>query len=370
MSTKTQGTLSKAASKTRKASTSKANTKTEILHVGIDLGTSRSAVATSTGVRDLIASVVGWPKDTISTKALGKGTQFGGDVIKNRLALDVVWPLADGNLIFTDLEGKEQTKARRAAEELMKEIKRLAQPAKNESIYAVIGAPAEAPRENKQAIIEIARKAGIDAVMVVSEPFAVAYTVDALVDSIVIDIGAGTIDLCRMSGTLPTDEDQVTVFKAGNFIDQEIANRVKEKYGDAQFSINMIKLAKERFSSVTQNAQRALVTFPVDGVPTELDITKEVRQSVNLIVPEVVEGIRKLVATFDPEFQERIRNRVFVSGGGSLIYGIREAIEIGMQVIGGGKVTLVDEPVYAGADGALKLAQEMPAKFWAKLKNN
>jgi molecular chaperone DnaK (HSP70) len=35
--------------------------KAEILHVGIDLGTSRSAVSASNGERHLVESYVGWP---------------------------------------------------------------------------------------------------------------------------------------------------------------------------------------------------------------------------------------------------------------------------------------------------------------------
>ena len=341
---------------------------TDVLYIGIDLGTSRSAIAASNGTRDLVASVVGWPKDNVSAKVLGQKTLFGEDVIKKRLALDVVWPLADGNLVFSDLSGEDRERARRAAEELIQQLKKMSRPTLGQATYAVIGAPAEATKENKQAIIDIARAAGMDSVMVVSEPFAVAYAVDALEDAIVIDIGAGTIDLCRMSGTLPTLEDQVTVFKAGNYIDEEIAKRVRAKHPEAQFSINMIKKAKERFSAVTDQSERAVVTFPVDGVPTEIDITEEVHEAVALIVPELVEGIRKLVSTFDPEFQDKIRSRVFVSGGGSQIYGLREAIEAGMTKIGGGNVFLVEEPVFAGANGALKLAREMPVKYWEKLR--
>lgn len=344
--------------------------KTGVLHVGIDLGTSRSAVAGSNGVREMVASVVGWPKDSVSAKVNGAAPIFGDDALQKRMALNVCYPLVDGNLAYTDLEGDQQTMSRNAAIQLMAHLKQISRATVDQAVYAVIGAPAEATRENKQAIIAMARDAGLDGVMVVSEPFAVAYALDALQDAIVIDIGAGTIDLCRMAGTLPETEDQVTIFKAGNFVDRAMAALIRKSYPDAQFSLNMIKKAKERFSSLLESENRARVVFPIDGVPTELDVTDEVRAAVRLVIPEMVDGIRQLVATFDPEFQERIRSRVFVSGGGSQIYGLQQALEEGLEGLGGGKVYIVEDPVFTGAQGALKLAQEMPLEYWQQLGNS
>jgi rod shape-determining protein MreB len=48
-----------------------------ILHVGIDLGTSQSSIVTSTGIRRTVSSVVGWPKDLISYKFLKKQVVIG-----------------------------------------------------------------------------------------------------------------------------------------------------------------------------------------------------------------------------------------------------------------------------------------------------
>lgn len=341
------------------------------LYVGIDLGTSRSAVAASNGVREVVASVVGWPRDSVSSKMhRGRTVLFGDEALEHRLSCDVVFPLADGNLVFPDLVGPDQQQSRQAAVQLMEHLVELAQPAKDQLVFAVIGAPAEATANNKQAILEMAREAGIDAAMVVSEPFSVAYAVDALDESIIIDIGAGTIDLCRMHGTLPSADDQLTISKAGNFIDRELANLIRERHPEVQFTINMIKKAKERFSGVVDSGERALVTFPIKGKPTELDVTEEIQTAVKLIVPEILDAIQELVATFDPEFQERIRQRVFVAGGGSQIFGLRKALEMGMSEIGGGQVFLVDEPVFSGCNGALKLSQEMPDEHWKKLRKS
>ncbi len=339
-----------------------------ILYVGVDLGTSRSAVACSNGVRECIGSVVGWPKDTVSRKVLGSEPLLGDEALERRLSLDVVFPLADGNLRFPSMSGEEREKARRAGVTLVSHLMKLSRPRKDQLVYAVIGAPAEATQNDKQAIIELAQEAGIDSVMVVSEPFSVAYGIDALDDALVIDIGAGTIDLCRMHGTLPEKGDQVTISKAGNFIDSELAKLIAKRFPEAQFTINMVKKAKERFSGIVESSDRALVTFPVNGKPTQLDITAEVQQAVGLIVPEIIAALRRLVASFDPEFQSRLRSRVFVSGGGSQIFGLQKALEAGLEELGGGKVFLVEEPVFAGANGALKLAREMPQDYWEKLR--
>ena len=46
--------------------------KPEAIHVGIDLGTSRSAISASTGVRHVLDSYVGWPVDMVARKLVKK----------------------------------------------------------------------------------------------------------------------------------------------------------------------------------------------------------------------------------------------------------------------------------------------------------
>src|SRR5690606_41729692 len=77
----------------------------------------------------------------------------------------------------------------------------------------------------------------------------------------------------------------------------------------------------------------------------------------------------RLIASFDPEFQHRLRNRVLLAGGGSTIKGLDTAIESAMKRdLGGGKVVRVEEPIYGGSNGALKIAHDMPEEFWEQLK--
>ena len=339
-----------------------------VLYLGIDLGTSRTSVSASNGVRETVASLVGYPKDAVSQKLLKKSVLFGDDALKNRLALDFYRPLEHGVLKCSEENIEEYQANLRAAQDLIAEIIRRARPRKDELIYGVIGVPAQVSINNKQAILDAARET-VDSVMLCSEPFSVAYGLDMLDDVLVIDIGAGTTDLCRMHGTMPEDADQITITYAGDWIDNRFAELLKESYPEAQFTIQMLKRIKERYACVSEDQPKVVVEFPVSGKPTPFDVTNQLRTACQGIVPPIVEGLSKLVASFDPEFQERLKDRVLLGGGGSQIKGLDDAIEREMKDrLGDGKVERCEEPMYGGSNGALKIAHDMPAEFWEKLK--
>ncbi len=338
-----------------------------VLYLGIDLGTSRTSVSASNGVRETVASYVGYPKDVVAQKLLKRDVLFGSEAVEHRLSLKFYRPLEHG--VLKSSEEKDDYEGNlRAAKDLIAEAIRMAKPRKDELVYAVIGAPAQAQINNKEAIIDAARSA-VDSVMLCSEPFAVAYGLDWLDDVLVIDIGAGTVDLCRMHGTMPEDSDQVTLTTAGDFVDQQFSQLVTEAYPEAQHTIRMLRDIKERFASVAEEMEPARVQLPVKGKPTDFDLTDQLREACRRIVPPIVAGLGELVATFDPEFQSRLKNRVLLAGGGSMIKGLDNAIEKEMhERLGEGKVIRIEEPIYGGSNGALKIAHDMPSDYWEQLK--
>ncbi len=342
----------------------------EFLYVGIDLGTSRSSIAASNGIRSVIPSVVGWPKDSIARKLLKTSVLVGKDAQENRLCLDMIHPLEHGVLRGSGDDSDEGKAALErslaAAREILMHLVKEVKPLSGQTIYGVIGAPAQASVKNKKALIKVAEGI-LDAVIVVSEPFSVAYGMDRLQDTLVVDIGAGTTDLCRMYGAFPTDEDQLTLTAGGDTIDELLYQSLVERKTQAQFNLNMVRKAKEQFGFVDEAQKEIKVAFPVDGIPQEIDITEEMRAACSSIVPEILESIQLMLRSFDPEFQHRIRQNVLLAGGGSQLEGLEDVIERGLTRLGGGKVTRVDEPVYAGAGGALKLAHDLPADTWKPL---
>ena len=328
--------------------------------VGIDLGTSRSSISASNNTREWIESYVGWPRDFIALQVVGKPVLFGADALNNRLSLDLCRPLEHG-VIKEGIERSEE-----AVKEIIKYLIELAKPSPDQKIHAVVGVPADTLKVNKLAIRKAVSEF-VHSLMVVSEPFAVAYGMDLLNNSLVIDIGAGTTDFCIMHGTIPSEEDQKTILAAGDYIDEQLYSYLTEKYPNAKFNKNMVRQFKEQHSFVRDVPGEVRVEIPVEGKPVMHDITNEIRRACESILPAIVERTTEMMARFDPEFHLKIKNNIVLAGGGSLIRGIREYLQDALKEYGSCKVTCVDDPLFAGSNGALKLAEDMPAKYWETL---
>jgi len=339
----------------------------DTVFIGIDLGTSRTTIATSTGVHETVWSYVGYPRDHVAKKKFGgRDVIFGEEALDGRLALDLYRPMAGSSVKRKGALDDAQCK--KAMKDLLKHVVHMARIPHGATIYGMIGAPAEASIEGKAAILAAVDDC-IDSVIICSEPYAVAYGLDFIDNTLVIDIGAGTTDLCRLHGTMPKSDDQRTHEVAGDAIDQELARLIKEKFPAAQFSINMIRAFKEKHSSVSTYMDPAIVVMPVAGRPQKFDITEQVYKACYTLVPPTVAALQELLATYDPEFQVQMRSNILLGGGGSVIKGLGLAIEKALDEYGGGHVTTVEDAQNAGAIGALKFAIDMPEEFWREFSS-
>ncbi|MHC5023260.1 MAG: MamK family actin-like protein [Planctomycetota bacterium] len=338
------------------------------LLLGIDLGTSRSSIVSMKGARKTIESYVGWPRDAVSRKLFATDVVYGRAALDNRLALDLYRPLEHGVIKGTDANAAtEHDRNLEAAKLLLKHLVSQVDPGRNDVLFGVVGVPAQATVKNKKAIIECAREV-LDSVMVVSEPFAVAYGLGRINDTLVVDIGAGTTDLCRMHGTVPGDDDQLSCMIAGDAIDQKLFELLTEAYPEAQLTVNMCTRWKEQYGFVRDATDTIEVLIPVNGKPVPHNITRQLSMACSILIKPILEGIHKLVASFNPEFQERLRNNIILSGGGGSLDGLTLKVQEGLDSVGGGHVTHVEEPMFAGAAGALQLADDMPGEFWEQLR--
>lgn len=333
----------------------------EIYYVGIDLGTSRTSIATSTGVRLTTITCVGYAKDMITKKRFGKDYLLGQEALDNRLGLNMVWPLGAGVI-----ENNEA--ALKATRLILQNVVAQAIPDKKpeDKIYAAIGVPARASVESKKHILEVS-KGFIDKVMVVSEPFAVAYSLDKLYDTLIVDIGAGSSDVSRIEGSIPTEEAERTIEIAGNYLDSCIEAAILEKYPNVQLTKNIVKNLKEKYGYVSKNSDPIIATLTEAGKPSQYDITEIMRESCLKLTDPICATVQELIAHADADFQAKFRNNVIVAGGGSRLKGIDRAIEKSLEEYGGGNAICVQDSEFCGAIGNLRLSIECPDEMWDEL---
>jgi rod shape-determining protein MreB len=296
-------------------------------------------------------------------KLIKKPVLVGRDAFDNRPLLDLRRPLEHGVM------KKESEKDQDAIRELVRHLislVRTAQSSNESKVRAVVGVPPEALRVNRQNL-RSAMTGIVDSVMMVSQPCAVAYGLEALLHALVIDIGAGTVDFCVMQGRYPAEADQRTLPNAGDSIDEQLMKLIRERHPAAQFSIHMAREWKEQYGFVGEPKNRVIVAIPIKGKATEIDITEEMRTACESILGPVCETLTALVMQLDPESRDKMRNNVVLAGGTSLIAGLPQAITRALKAVGGGRATAVIDPAFTGSDGSLAIARDASASDWDRL---
>ena len=324
------------------------------LYVGIDLGTFQSTIASSAGAMHSVETVVGRPKDPVARNFLKRDVLFGADALKNKLACNLYRPMAAG--VAQDDEANLA-----AAKAFVSHLIETVDPEEFDEVFGVICSPSHVSFTDKSNLVATLR-GQVNAIMVVTEPFATAFAIGEIGGSIVVDIGAGTTDIARIHGTFPTDEDQVTIQEAGDWLDLELKNLIAKKFTGAQITKDMARRWKEQYSFVSTSTpdEPIMVDFSIEGKAMTLDITDCVQAACESIVEPIVDNVKALIAGSNPEFHDEFRRNMVLAGGGSGIRGLGALIERRLSDMGEVNVHVVDDPVRLGAMGGLRLAMEVP----------
>ena len=331
----------------------------ERLYVGIDLGTFQSTIASSAGAMHSIETVVGRPKDPVARNFLKRDVLFGADALKNKLACNLYRPMAAG--VTQDDEANLA-----AAKAFVSHLIETVDPEEFDEVFGVICSPSHVSFTDKSNLVATLR-GQVNAIMVVTEPFATAFAIDEIGGSIVVDVGAGTTDIARIHGTFPSDEDQVTIQEAGDWLDLELMNLIAKKFTGAQITKDMVRKWKEESSYVGGDVRTVEVSLSVDGKSQKVDIGDLIQEACDLLVPKVANAIKRIVAEADPEYQPVLRNNIILSGGGSLIEGLAERVSREIADIGDVNVWCVENPLEKVAEGALMLAGQMPDDMYTSI---
>ena len=346
----------------------------EVLLAGVDLGTNTTVFqASKNGQRidydiDVIRTIVGYPKPGILPGILPQDQEkvFGDMAIEYRLHLDLKWPLRDGHV--EDVQ---------VARDFLSYIRDLITKGQECEIWAVFGAPANSTSD-KLKLLRSAVSGLFERILMVPEPFLSAMGlrdesrlndpnyVDPTRHSLIVDIGAGTTDMCLVQGYYPTAEDQISFHTAGDAVDKVLAEKIVRRWPDLKLSRVTVTRVKEEFSFVGDRKKEAPVRFYVDGKPRVVDVAPLIREACEILIPVIVEGIKTLLKRCDSDSVPYILQNVILCGGGSAIEGLSEEVQKRLRAEGYEDTVCTTPPDYRRlvAMGALKVAESVREDQW------
>jgi len=358
-----------------KASAAPKKTTGKTILLGFDLGTNKSClIAGNAGTNEIalgkiLPSIVGYVKPGVVNGIIPGEAEvlFGEEAIKNQLHLQLTPPLADGVIANFD-----------ATRDLVKHVRTLADPSGSAEIRAVIGMPANADNEARENVRRTV--SGVfDRVLLIPEPFLAALGVrddarlgqsnyvDPVTNSLFVDIGAGTADLCLVQGYFPTAEDQFSFSFAGDAIDQAMLDSINEIYPDCGLSPLKIREIKETHAYVGAIRKPIDVKVLIGGKARMLELGDVIGEACNKLFDKAFDGVKRLIGRASNDSVEQLLQNIIITGGGSQIRGIDTELQKRLAAEGyeNPKVRLAgpDYQRYV-AVGALKAARAAREHQW------
>jgi rod shape-determining protein MreB and related proteins len=309
--------------------------KSKTILVGFDLGTNKSCVlagapsGTDITVSKVVPTVVGYVKDGIVDGIIAGNakTIYGEDALRNMLHARLVQPVNEG--IISDPP---------AARDFLQHLRSVVDPTGTAEIRAVVGMPANA---GTQARDDIRRAAyGVfDRVIMIPEPFlaALGYRddsrvsqpnyLDPVVNSLFIDIGGGTSDLCLVQGYFPTSEDQISIPFAGDAIDEILHSELDRVYPNNGLSRHKVREIKEAHAYVGPSRKPLDVKVIMGGKAHTIELGDTIARACNTLIDRIYPALTTLITRAPSDSVLTLLQNIIVTGGGSQIKGIDTVLQ-------------------------------------------
>jgi rod shape-determining protein MreB len=352
-------------------------TRTRVL-VGFDLGTNTSCVlAGPAGSKDIsvskiIPTLVGYAREGLVDGIIEGNAKvlFGEDAQNHRLQFRVVAPLENGIIAHRD-----------AARDFMHRIRAVVDPSGSAEVRAVIGVPANAEESAREDIRNCVTGV-FDRVLLIPEPFLAALGfrddarlgqagyVDPVKNSLFIDIGGGTTDVCLVQGYFPTPEDQISFAYAGDKVDQFIEDELQRIYPNNGLSRTTIRQLKEEHSYVGGSRKPIDVKVLIGGKGHTLELGDVIGRACNELLDRVYPALTTLIPRASSDSVAQLLQNIVITGGGSRIKGIDTVLQQRLAADGfeSPKVRLAGEDYKRFvAVGALKAARAAREDQWQHL---
>lgn len=350
----------------------------DILLVGLDLGTSVSCLkaaypgATELVADEIIPTAVGYAREGIVENLLPGNAKvlYGQLALKHRVYLRLLTPLQNG--VIEDLA---------AAQDFARHLRQVLNPPANVEVRAVVGVPAGADRTARENLCAVLTGV-FHKVLLIPEPFlaALGYRdesrlgdpvyLDPVRNSLFVDSGAGTTDVCLVQGYYPGPNDQVSSAFAGDEVDNLLLEATRLIEPEANLSLARVRAIKEQHSFVGQADSSVLVQVVAGGKARKFDLTPAMGQACGRLLQEIFELVRVAIGRASSDTVEELMQNIVLTGGGSRIRRLdtelqRLLTEDGyekprVQTVGEGYKQLV-------AKGALTAARQAKESQWLSL---
>jgi rod shape-determining protein MreB len=346
--------------------------------VGFDLGTNASCILAGpadgkdTTVSKVIPTVVGYAREGLVDGIIANNatTLIGEEALAHRLQLKMIAPLEDGIIAHVE-----------PARDFIRRVRMVIDPANTAEIRAVIGVPANAGQPAREDIRACA--AGIfDRVLLIPEPFLAALGfrdetrlgqpnyVDPVTNSLFVDIGGGTSDLCLIQGYFPTADDQISLAFAGDAVDKLIEDDLQRTYPNNGLSRATIRAIKEEHSYVGPVRKPIDVKVLIAGKNHTLELGETIGRACNRLMEKIYPALTTLISRASSDSVAQLLQNIVVTGGGSRIRGFDLVLQQKLAEDGyeSPKVRLAGQDYKRFvAIGALKAARSAREDQWQHL---
>ena len=318
--------------------------------VGYDPGAYQTAVAGTDGRLALVRSCVAVPSSrNVADRDLVTGCDWSG-------AQSPIEPYADGRFRFLrpDCSPMELRQARAAAQRLARHAVSHIVPHANGPLLGVIPLPSRASEFNRQFVGNSVRDL-FDACLFVPSPLAISYGLNCLDRTLVVDVGAGTVDMSLIDGEYPGMLDQITLPVGLSRMDRAFQERVRTRHG-IDLTVEECRKLREQHGAVRGDVSDVVITG-TDCVP--LDVSQCLAEACGELVISITTALRELA-----QGGSRKPETVILTGGGSQLNGLARVIS---DLIPESELIVPPRPALSAATGALCMGQELSPELWREL---
>jgi len=331
--------------------------------IGIDLGTANTLVyVKGRGIVINEPSIVAM--NTKTGQVVAVGAQAKEMLGRTPAHIQAVQPVVDG--VISDFEVTSEMLAYLIGKAQAGHTKLLGP-------RVVIGVPSGITSVEVRAVRDAARAAGAREVHIIEEPMAAAIGIELPVHeprgNMIVDIGGGTTDIgvIALGGLVNSRNVRIAGDKFNTDIVSHVRNEFKMLIGDKsaeETKIAIASIAPGRMTLEYLVRGRDLVT----GLPREMSVTdQDVRNAIGHSIEELVESIKEVLETTQPEIVSDVMQRgIYLAGGGALIRGLPEFLTgaIGVAVI------VAPDPLTAVVRGTSVVLNDLDAYREALLKSD